>query len=271
MSGVRRLEGIPVLVGSDAAAIAREVATRIAELVRARAAKCRRAVLGLATGSTPLGVYRELRRLHTDCGLDFGNVETFNLDEYHPVDPASEHSYHRYMREKLFDHVDVPEDRIHIPRGDLAAAQVAAHCHAYEEAIREAGGIDLQILGIGRDGHIGFNEPGSARDSRTRLVHLDAVTRADAADEFGGLEKVPRQAITMGVATIMEAREIVLIALGAHKAEVVRRAVVGPVGSAVAATFLREHSAAVMYVDPPAATELLREIRTRRDSAGDRS
>jgi glucosamine-6-phosphate deaminase len=267
VSGLRRLEGIPVLVGSDAAAIAREVATRIADLVRRRSLGGRRTVLGLATGATPLGVYRELVRLHRDEGLELEKVETFNLDEYYPMDPANENSYHSYMREKLFDHVDVPADRIHIPHGDVPRAEVEAHCVEYEDAIRNAGGIDLQILGIGRDGHIGFNEPGSARDSRTRLVDLDAVTRADAAHEFGGLENVPRQAITMGVATIMGAREIVLMALGAHKAEVVERAVADPVGSEVAATFLREHAAAVVYVDPPAATELLGGIRARRERA----
>ncbi|WP_419162655.1 glucosamine-6-phosphate deaminase [Candidatus Palauibacter sp.] len=256
-----RRERLPVRVMPDHDSIAAEVAGRIADLIRARAEEGRHAVLGLATGSTPVGVYRELIRLHRDEGLDFSNAVTFNLDEYFPMRPGSIHSYHRYMRENLFDHVNIFPDHRHIPRGDVPEGDVEAHCVEYERRIREAGGIDFQILGIGRSGHIGFNEPGSARDSRTRRLYLDTVTRADAAGDFFGEENVPPQAITMGVATILEAREVVLLATGEHKAEIVRRAVEGKVHADVAATFLQQHPAATVYLDPAAASELTR-IRT---------
>jgi glucosamine-6-phosphate deaminase len=238
-----------------------EVAGRIAALMRDRSAKGERTVLGLATGSTPVGIYRELIRLHREEGLDFSGVVTFNLDEYYPMEPGSLHSYHRFMRENLFDHVNVAEENIHIPRGDLPREEVDAHCEAYEEAIRRAGGIDFQILGIGRSGHVGFNEPGSGRESRTRMVYLDTVTRADAASDFFGEENVPPEALTMGVATILDAREIALIATGEHKAPVVRRAVEGEVHADVAATYLQGHRSATVYLDPAAAAELTR-VRT---------
>ena len=256
-----RLERTPVRVLPDHEAIAVEVAGRIAELVRRRAAEGKTAVLGLATGSTPVGIYRELIRLHREEGLDFSNVVTFNLDEYYPMEPGSLHSYHRFMAENLFDHVNVPAGQTHVPRGDVPRDEVEGHCAEYEEAIAAAGGIDLQILGVGRSGHVGFNEPGSGRGSRTRVVYLDTVTRADAASDFFGEENVPPEAVTMGVATILEAREIVLIATGEHKAAVVRRAVEGEVHADVAATYLQEHGAATVYLDPAAAAELTR-IRT---------
>ena len=256
-----RREHIPVRVMKDHDAIAAEVAGRIAALIRRRAAEGRDAVLGLATGSTPVGVYRELIRLHREEGLDFANVVTFNLDEYYPMQPGSIHSYHRYMRENLFEHVNIRPDCCHIPRGDLAGTEVEAHCRDFERRIRAVGGIDLQILGIGRTGHVGFNEPGSARRSRTRQLYLDTVTRTDAASDFFGEENVPPQAITMGVATILEAREVVLLATGEHKAAIVRRAVEGEVHADVAATFLQQHPAATVYLDPAAAADLTR-IRT---------
>lgn len=253
-----RLERIPVRILPDHGEIARRVAGRMAVLVRERAAEGRTAVLGLATGSTPVGIYRELIRLHAEEGLDLSNVVTFNLDEYFPMKPESVHSYHRFMRENLFDHVNVPDDRIHIPPGDIPRADVDAHCAAYEEAIRDAGGIDFQLLGIGRSGHVGFNEPGSGRDSRTRILYLDTITRSDAASDFFGEENVPPEAITMGVATILDAAEIALIATGEHKADIVRRAVEGPVHADVAATFLQDHPAATVYLDPAAAAGLTR-------------
>ncbi len=256
--GRRRHERVAVRVLPDHERIAREVAGRIAELIRARAEEGRPAVLGLATGSTPLGVYRELVRLHREEGLDFSHVVTFNLDEYFPMRPDSIHSYHRYMWENLFQHVNIPPEQIHIPRGDIPRDAVEEHCRAYEAAIREAGGIDFQILGIGRSGHIGFNEPGSGRDSRTRLLYLDPVTRADAAGDFFGEENVPPEAITMGVATILEAKEIALLATGEHKAQIVRRAVEGEPHPDVAATYLQGHPDATVYLDPAAAAELTR-------------
>ncbi|NJD18858.1 MAG: glucosamine-6-phosphate deaminase, partial [Gemmatimonadetes bacterium] len=253
-----RLERIPVRILDDHEAIAREVAQRIAALIRRRAEEGRNAVLGLATGSTPVGIYRELIRLHREEGLDFTNVVTFNLDEYYPMEPGSLHSYHRFMRENFFDHVNVPPSQIHIPRGDVPRGEVDEHCAAYEAAIAEAGGIDFQILGIGRSGHVGFNEPGSGRESRTRTVYLDTVTRSDAASDFFGEENVPPEAVTMGVATILEAREIALIATGEHKAGVIREAVEGEVNADVAATYLQEHDASTVYLDPAAAAELTR-------------
>lgn len=256
-----RLERIPVRILEDHEAIARDVASRMAALIRRQAAEGRKAVLGLATGSTPVGIYRELIRMHHEEGLDFSNVVTFNLDEYFPMEPGNLQSYHRFMRENLFDHVNVPEEQIHIPRGDIPRDQVDEHCAAYEAAIAAAGGIDFQLLGVGRSGHVGFNEPGSGRDSHTRLIYLDTITRSDAASDFFGEENVPPEAVTMGVATILGAREIVLIATGEHKALVIRRAVEGEVHADVAATYLQEHANATVYLDPAAAAELTR-VRT---------
>lgn len=227
--------------------------------MRSRAREGRPCVLGLATGSTPVGVYRELVRMHREEGLSFAHVETFNLDEYWPMDPRSIHSYHRFMREHLFDLVDLDPQRVHVPRGDVPREEVAAECAKYEEMIRAAGGIDLQLLGIGKTGHIGFNEPGSGAESRTRLITLDVVTRRDAAADFFGEAYVPRQAITMGVATILAAREILLLATGEHKAAIVRRAVEGGVDHGVAATFLQRHPATTVYCDGAAAADLTRQ------------
>ncbi len=254
----RQQEKIQVEIIEDHRRLAEALAHRIASLIRERQAAGRPAVLGLATGSTPLGVYRELIRLHREAGLSFANVVTFNLDEYYPMDPNSVHSYHRYMWENLFDHIDIRRENVHIPRGDLSRDEVDAHCRAFEEAIVNLGGIDFQILGIGRTGHIGFNEPGSDRESRTRLIFLDTVTRRDAASDFFGEGNVPLEAITMGIATILEAREIALIATGEHKAPIVRRAVEGEVHPDVAASYLQDHPNATVHLDPAAACELTR-------------
>src|SRR5688500_15896618 len=196
--------------------------------------------------------------MHREEGLSFSNVVTFNLDEYYPMAADSIHSYHRFMWENLFSHIDVRRENVHIPAGTTPAEQVDEECRRYEDAIRRAGGIDFQILGIGKTGHIGFNEPGSGMDSRTRLVHLDAVTRRDAAADFFGEEYVPREALTMGVATILEAREIAILATGEHKASIVRRAVEGEVDVEVAATFLQSHTNTTFYVDRAAAADLTR-------------
>jgi glucosamine-6-phosphate deaminase len=251
-------ERIPVSIFEEDEEINSVVASRIAAIIRERADEGKPAVLGLATGSSPVGVYSELIRLHREQGLSFQNVITFNLDEYFPMDPDSIHSYHRYMREHLLDHVDIPDANIHILRGELTPEECAEHCSAFERRIAEAGGIDLQLLGIGRSGHIGFNEPGSGRESRTRLIFLDTITRADAAADFFGEQNVPLEAVTMGVATILEAREIALIATGEHKAGIIRRAVEGEVDSDVAATFLQMHPNAVVYLDTAAAADLTR-------------
>ncbi len=251
-------ERIPVVIATEYDDLARRLAGRIAEIVRERKQAGKNAVLGLATGSTPIGVYRELIRLHRDQGLDLSHVVTFNLDEYYPMAPDSLHSYHRFMRENLFEHVNVAERNVHIPRGDIDRSRVEAHGEEYEREIREAGGIDFQILGIGQTGHIGFNEPGSSAGSRTRLVVLDTITRRVASADFFGTENVPVEAITMGVATILEAREIALVATGEHKAAIVKRAVEGEVDRAVAATYLQRHPNATVYLDAAAAAELTR-------------
>jgi glucosamine-6-phosphate deaminase len=253
-----RFEHVPLTVHASSAEASRRVAAEIAALIRGRQAERSPVVLGLATGSTPLSVYAELVRLHREEGLSFRNVITFNLDEYHGLPPEHPQSYHHFMRVHLFDHIDVPADAIHLPEGMVPAAKLDAHCRDYEEKIRAAGGIDFQILGIGRTGHIGFNEPGSARRSRTRQVTLDPLTRRDAAGDFGGEEATPRYAVTMGVRTIMEARRVVLMAWGRHKAGIVREAVEGPVTAQIPASFLQEHDACTFVLDATAAAALTR-------------
>ena len=252
------LERIRTVVVEEHDDIARLVASRIATLIREKEAGGEQAVLGLATGSTPIGVYRELIRMHREEGLSFADVVTFNLDEYYPMRADSIHSYHRFMWENLFAHVDIKRENVHIPRGETPGEDVELECLRYEEAIRQSGGIDLQLLGIGKTGHIGFNEPGSGVESRTRLVHLDNVTRQDAAADFFGEEFVPREALTMGVATILDAREIIILATGEHKAGIVRRAVEGDVDVEVAATFLQQHPNTTFYIDRAAAADLTR-------------
>jgi len=232
------------------------VARCIAVLIRSRAAAGKKAVLGLATGSTPTGVYEALVRMHRDEKLSFRNVVTFNLDEYWPMKPEALQSYRRFMAEHLFDHVDIDPENVHIPNGDATQADIAASCEQYECLIKLAGGIDLQLLGIGRTGHIGFNEPGSSRESRTRLITLDKITRMDAASDFFGEWNVPRRAITMGVGTILEAKSIILLAFGESKARIIREAIEGDITSAVAASFLQRHGDAEFILDAAAASEL---------------
>ncbi len=247
---------IPTLMFHNASEVDKHVALVVESLIRENNSAGVPTVLGLPTGSTPIGVYRELIRLHREEGLDLSQVITFNLDEYFPMSPTSIHSYNRWMRANFFDHVNIPEENINIPKGDIPAEEVDAFCEEYEHAIERAGGIQLQLLGIGRTGHIGFNEPGSARTSPTRLVTLDPQTRSDAASSFFGEENVPLQAITMGVETILSARKIIIIALGEHKAPTVRRAVEGEVTEEVTASFLQKHPHAVFVVDEAAAGQL---------------
>lgn len=246
----------PVSVYADSHAASRAVAREIADLIRKRASEGRRAVLGLATGSTPQEVYEELVRLHREEGLSFRNVVTFNLDEYWPMQPDALQSYRRFMNEYLFDHVDIDPANAHVPEGTIAQSDVESYCDRYEAAIRDAGGIDLQVLGIGRTGHIGFNEPGSPKTSRTRLITLDHITRLDAASDFFGEWNVPRRAITMGVGTILDARRVVLIAFGEGKAAIIREATEGAITNSVAASFLQEHPNTEFVLDPAAAGEL---------------
>jgi glucosamine-6-phosphate deaminase len=247
---------IKTLKFANALGAARHVANEIDKLIRARNAAGKPTILGLATGSTPVGLYRELIRLHKEEGLDFSRVITFNLDEYYPMPKESQHSYFRWMHETLFNHINVPWDNIHIPDGTLQPNEVDAACAAYEEKIQAVGGIDIQVLGIGRTGHIAFNEPGSPQNSRTRLVTLDSITRRDAADGFFGEKNVPHNALTMGVASILEARRIFMMAFGEHKAAIVYKAVEQPPTEAVSASFLQERKEAVVVLDEAAAAEL---------------
>ncbi len=255
---VAQVEKVPTTVYASSAAASHAVAKEIADLIRSRAAAGHRVVLGLATGSTPTGVYAELVRMHKHEGLSFKNVVTFNLDEYFPMQPGELQSYVRFMNEHLFDHVDIDRRNVNIPDGTVAREKVWEHCQAYEQRIRDAGGIDLQILGIGRTGHVGFNEPGSSSSSRTRLITLDRVTRLDAASDFFGDENVPRKAITMGVGTILAARKVILMAWGEGKSRVVARAVEGEVTTQVAASFLQNHPNARFVIDSAAAAEMTR-------------
>jgi glucosamine-6-phosphate deaminase len=247
---------LPCFVFSSHLQLAQHVGQMVAGIIRERQAQGQRAVLGLPTGSTPVGVYRELARLHKDEGLDFSNVVTFNLDEYLGLGPDRLQSYRRWMQEHLFDHVNIPAENIHIPDGLTPPDRLDEYCRQYEAAIQRAGGIDLQLLGIGRNGHIGFNEPFSALNSRTRVCTLDPVTRRDAASDFFSEENVPMQAITMGLGTIFDARKIVLIALGEHKASIIRQTAEGEPTPRVPACYLRQHSNAALLLDSAAASKL---------------
>src|SRR5213593_712127 len=254
----RERERLRTVVFPEHSDLAIAVAERIIDIIQRETHAKGRAVLGLATGSTPLGVYEELIRRHQAGDVDFSRVITFNLDEYYPMTPDSPHSYHRYMWENFFAHVNIAKENVHIPAGTIPRERVVEACAAYEEAIRAAGGIDFQLAGIGKTGHVGFNEPGSDATSRTRIVTLDTLTRKDAAADFFGIENVPREAITMGVATILDAREIALLATGEHKAAIVARAVEGEISTDVAATFLQRHPSVTVYLDLAAAADLTR-------------
>ncbi|MEM1094550.1 MAG: glucosamine-6-phosphate deaminase [Bacteroidota bacterium] len=252
-------EKVPVRIFDDVSDIAHRVAQRIEHLLEDRQGTGKPVVLGLPTGSTPIGVYQRLIQLHREEGLDFSNVITFNIDEYYPMQPDSLQSYHRFMQENFFDHVNIPAANINIPDGTIARGEVSRYCRDYEDAIRDAGGLDLILLGIGRSGHIGFNEPGSSQETRTRLIVLDEITRKDAASDFFAEENVPREAITMGIGTIMDAREVILMALGEHKAPIVQRAVEEAPNKSVTASFLQLHDNAKFYVDRAAGSALTRE------------
>lgn len=257
-SEIHQFERIPVVTFDNNLAASKAVAAEIAALIRQRAEMGRFAVLGLATGSTPTRLYAELVRLHKKEGLSFKNVITFNLDEYFPMQPDALQSYVRFMNEQLFDHVDIDRANVNIPDGTLQRDSVYAFCQDYERKIDEAGGIDIQILGIGRTGHIGFNEPGSTKDSKTRMVTLDILTRRDASGDFFGEENVPRRAITMGVGTIHKAKKVYLMAWGEGKADIIRKTVEGPISDYVPATFLQEHANTVFVLDDAAASDLTR-------------
>ncbi|HSP40046.1 MAG TPA: glucosamine-6-phosphate deaminase [Gillisia sp.] len=253
-----RFEKLPVTVYPDQYSAADKVAAQIADIIRKKQEDGEMAVLGLATGATPVDVYANLVRMHKKEGLSFKNVITFNLDEYYPMHPEARQSYVAFMDENLFDHIDIDRKNIHIPDGTLAPEEIAAYCLDYENRIGEVGGLDLQILGIGRTGHIGFNEPGSAPNSGTRLVTLDDLTRRDASRDFGGKENVPTKAITMGIGTIFKAREIILMAWSKKKASIIKKAVEGEISGNVPATFLQLSDNVKFVLDEDAASELTR-------------
>jgi glucosamine-6-phosphate deaminase len=238
---------------SEEASIA--VAEEIAALIKERSREGKNAVLGLATGSTPTRVYDELVKMHRS-GLSFENVISFNLDEYYPMKPDSIQSYVRFMKEYLFDHIDVKPENIHIPDGSVKENAIADFCKNYERQIASAGGIDIQILGIGRTGHIGFNEPGSSMKSATRLITLDHITRTDAASDFFGEENVPRRAVTMGVGSILKSKKIITMAWGETKAAIVKRTVEGEISDSVPATYLQNHPNVKVVLDDAASSEL---------------
>lgn len=248
-----------VVLEDDDRSLSRDAARIVAHVVRNHS----HVTLGLATGSTPMGMYRELVRLHHEEGLDFSHVVTFNLDEYLGLPPQHPQSYHTYMARHLFDHVNVPSENIHIPDGSMRDSY-DAYCAWYERCIHEAGGIDLQVVGIGTEGHVGFNEAASSLHSRTRPKTLAAQTREDNRRFFGPGEDVPQCAITMGLGTILEARKILLLASGAHKAHAVAAAVEGPVTASVTASVLQLHPQVTVLADREAARELRRLEDYRR-------
>ena len=250
------MQKIPVEIFNDKSEAVQKLAAETAELIRSNDAQNKQTVLGLATGGTPIDYYQELIRLHKEEGLSFANVTSFNLDEYAGLNREHPESYWYFMHQNLFNHIDINPANINLPSGLVADADIPAHCAEYEQKIKEAGGIDLQILGIGRTGHIGFNEPGSPKDSLTRAIELDPITREDAAPAFDGINNVPTSAITMGCGTILGARRIVLMAWGEGKAPIVNEAITGPVNDIVSASYLQEHSNAAFYIDQAASTQL---------------
>jgi len=252
------LEKVPVKICKDLREGSLFAAKKIADLIKEKQSKKEKCVLGLATGSTPKTLYEELVRLHKEEGLSFKNVISFNLDEYYPIDHDAIQSYNSYMQRHLFEHIDIDPKNIHIPNGELPKEQVKAHCAGYEKMIEDAGGIDLQVLGIGNNGHIGFNEPGSSIHSRTRLITLENSTRLANSYEFANISEVPRMALTMGISTIMKAKQIVLLAWGPGKAPVIQRSVEGHVTEQVPASLLQQHHECSFIVDEAAASELTR-------------
>lgn len=254
----KRFENLPTKIFDNSYLASRAVAVEIANKIREKQEKNEPCVLGLATGSTPTAVYSELVRMHKEEGLSFNNVVSFNLDEYFPIPPNALQSYVRFMNEHLFDHIDILPENVHIPDGTLAKDDIYDYCENYEKKIEALNGLDIQILGIGRTGHIGFNEPGSGKESSTRLISLDHMTKVDAASDFFGEENVPLKAITMGVGTIMKAKRIILMAWGEGKAHIVKKAVEGEISDKVPATYLQEHSNTLVILDRASSAELTR-------------
>ncbi len=258
MDMLTKYERVPTYIYAESSEASLAVANEIATLIVSKQKKDKKCVLGLPTGSTQIGIYEELVRLHKEEGLSFKNVITFNLDEYYPISPQSIHSYRQYMEQHLFGKIDILPENINIPDGTITLESVHDYCRVYEKKINEVGGIDLLLLGIGQTGHIGFNEPGSGRNSKTRIITLDTVTRREEAKEFQGFANVPRKAITMGVDTILNAKRIILTAFGETKAKVVQQTVEEEPSSEVPASFLQLHHNASIYLDQGASSHLVR-------------
>jgi glucosamine-6-phosphate deaminase len=255
---VDSFEKIPVKIFADLKEGSAYAANQVASLIKSKQEQGLNCVIGFATGSTPKAMYAELIRMHKNEGLSFRNVIAFNLDEYYPIDKDAFQSYNRFMKVHLFDHVDIPAENINIPDGTIEKDQVKQYCLRYEQMIEDAGGIDLQILGIGLNGHIGFNEPGSSILSKTRLTPLDNSTRIANAYEFANISQVPRLALTMGISNIMKAKKILLMAWGQPKAAVVQKAVEGNVTEQIPASLLQQHPDCEFVLEQNAALDLTR-------------
>jgi glucosamine-6-phosphate deaminase len=254
----KRFENIGTIVYENSTAASKSIAEEIANLIKVKQSQRQPCILGLATGSSPKGLYAELVRLHKEEGLSFKNVVSFNLDEYYPMESDSVNSYVRFMQEQLFNHIDILPENCYVPDGTLSKNEIRDYCSQYEAKIEALGGIDLQILGIGGNGHIGFNESGSLQNSKTRLVALDHITRVAASGDFSGLDNTPRTAITLGVKKIMEAKRVILMAWGERKSNVIKASVEDAVTSQVPASYLQEHNNATFILDEAAASKLTR-------------
>ncbi|GGZ85807.1 glucosamine-6-phosphate deaminase [Algibacter mikhailovii] len=253
-----RFEKIHNVIFKDSKEPSILVAQEIADLIRAKEKQNKPCVLGLATGSSPIKVYEELVRMHKEEGLSFANVITFNLDEYYPMEQGNIQSYYYFMHEHLFNHVDILPENVNVPSGTVSSENLYQYCIDYEMKIQAVGGLDFQLLGIGRTGHIGFNEPGSHLNSGTRSITLDHITRVDAAPAFLGIENVPRKAITMGIGTVLKAKRIILLGWGGNKASILKETIEGNINSEVPATYLQNHNNTTFLIDEAAASELTR-------------
>jgi glucosamine-6-phosphate deaminase len=250
-------EKVPVQIYKNSTEGSNAVAAQIAALIKEKQAKKLPCVLGMATGTTPILLYKELVRLHKEEGLSFKNVVTINLDEYYPIEKSAYQSYWSFMHRHLFNLVDIDPKNIHLPNGEWTKENLKESCISYEQTIEKIGGIDLQILGIGKNGHIGFNEPGSSFHSKTRVIHLDQQTRIANTYEFHDLNKVPKLAITVGISSIMKAKKIVLLAWG-DKASIVAKSIEGDVTEQIPASVLQNHDDCTFVIDELAASELTR-------------